>query len=190
MERASSATGRSRSTPTWSRSRRDPEAFCSGKGILTFEIGVEYPSPPTMMHTDPPDHTRVPQARAARLRADGASARSTTRGARPRRRARGASRPTSVRRGRDPRGAVPALDHRRAPRHPRVRLGTLLPVVGSFDPRRDRLDAGRVRALQAEMHEYLLDDDARAPHRSARRHHLGARATPRSTASRSATTSS
>ena len=37
---------------------RDPRAFCSGKGILTFEIGVEYPSPPTMMHTDPPDHTR------------------------------------------------------------------------------------------------------------------------------------
>ncbi|MCB1040007.1 MAG: cytochrome P450 [Acidimicrobiales bacterium] len=37
---------------------RDPERFCSGKGILTFEIGVEYPSPPTMMHTDPPDHTR------------------------------------------------------------------------------------------------------------------------------------
>jgi cytochrome P450 len=37
---------------------RDPEAFCSGRGILTFEIGVEYPSPPTMMHTDPPDHTR------------------------------------------------------------------------------------------------------------------------------------
>jgi cytochrome P450 len=37
---------------------RDPETFCSGRGILTFEIGVEYPSPPTMMHTDPPDHTR------------------------------------------------------------------------------------------------------------------------------------
>ena len=37
---------------------RDPGRFCSGKGILTFEIGVEYPSPPTMMHTDPPDHTR------------------------------------------------------------------------------------------------------------------------------------
>src|SRR3954463_6519678 len=37
---------------------RDPDAFCSGKGIPTFEIGVEYPSPPTMMHTDPPDHTR------------------------------------------------------------------------------------------------------------------------------------
>jgi cytochrome P450 len=37
---------------------RDSEQFCSGKGILTFEIGVEYPSPPTMMHTDPPEHTR------------------------------------------------------------------------------------------------------------------------------------
>jgi cytochrome P450 len=37
---------------------RDPERFCSGRGILTFEIGVDYPSPPTMMHTDPPDHTR------------------------------------------------------------------------------------------------------------------------------------
>jgi cytochrome P450 len=36
---------------------RSPERFCSGKGILTFEIGVEYPSPPTMMHTDPPEHT-------------------------------------------------------------------------------------------------------------------------------------
>lgn len=37
---------------------RDAARFCSGQGILTFEIGVEYPSPPTMMHTDPPDHTR------------------------------------------------------------------------------------------------------------------------------------
>jgi cytochrome P450 len=37
---------------------RDPARFCSAQGILTFEVGVEYPSPPTMMHTDPPDHTR------------------------------------------------------------------------------------------------------------------------------------
>ena len=37
---------------------RDPDAFCSGKGIMVFEIGAEYPSPPTMMHTDPPAHTR------------------------------------------------------------------------------------------------------------------------------------
>ena len=37
---------------------RDPDTFCSGKGILTFEIGVQYEHPPTMMHTDPPDHTR------------------------------------------------------------------------------------------------------------------------------------
>ena len=37
---------------------KDSERFCSGKGILTFEIGVDYPTPPTMMHTDPPEHTR------------------------------------------------------------------------------------------------------------------------------------
>src|SRR5205814_1257703 len=36
----------------------DPATFCSGRGILLMEIGVEYPSPPTMMHTDPPEHTR------------------------------------------------------------------------------------------------------------------------------------
>jgi cytochrome P450 len=36
----------------------DPDTYCSGKGILTFEIGAEYATPPTMMHTDPPDHTR------------------------------------------------------------------------------------------------------------------------------------
>jgi cytochrome P450 len=35
----------------------DPETFSSRGGILAMEIGVEYPSPPTMMHTDPPDHT-------------------------------------------------------------------------------------------------------------------------------------
>lgn len=34
------------------------DRFCSGKGILTFEIGADYATPPTMMHTDPPDHTR------------------------------------------------------------------------------------------------------------------------------------
>jgi cytochrome P450 len=37
---------------------RSPDRFCSAKGILTMEIGIEYPSPPTMMHTDPPEHTR------------------------------------------------------------------------------------------------------------------------------------
>jgi len=36
----------------------DPDTYCSGKGILTMEIGADYPSPPTMMHTDPPDHDR------------------------------------------------------------------------------------------------------------------------------------
>jgi cytochrome P450 len=36
----------------------DPEAFCSARGILVEEIGTTYDSPPTMMHTDPPQHTR------------------------------------------------------------------------------------------------------------------------------------
>src|ERR1700678_581028 len=37
---------------------RDPETFCSARGIMVFEIGSEYATPPTMMHTDPPEHTR------------------------------------------------------------------------------------------------------------------------------------
>ena len=37
---------------------RDPQTFCSGKGILLMEIGADYDTPPTMMHTDPPAHTR------------------------------------------------------------------------------------------------------------------------------------
>lgn len=37
---------------------RDTRTFSSAKGILLSEIGVEYAAPPTMMHTDPPDHTR------------------------------------------------------------------------------------------------------------------------------------
>jgi cytochrome P450 len=36
----------------------DPITFCSSRGILTDEIGSSYDSPPTMMHTDPPQHTR------------------------------------------------------------------------------------------------------------------------------------
>jgi cytochrome P450 len=36
----------------------DPQGFCSSKGILTDEIGTSYDDPPTMMHTDPPRHTR------------------------------------------------------------------------------------------------------------------------------------
>jgi cytochrome P450 len=35
-----------------------PEVFCSSRGILVEEIGTTYDSPPTMMHTDPPQHTR------------------------------------------------------------------------------------------------------------------------------------
>jgi cytochrome P450 len=47
---------------------RDPATFCSGQGIMAFEIGVEYPSPPTMMHTDPPEHTWYRQAVAVGFR--------------------------------------------------------------------------------------------------------------------------
>jgi cytochrome P450 len=36
----------------------DPVGFCSSRGILTDEIGTTYDDPPTMMHTDPPQHTR------------------------------------------------------------------------------------------------------------------------------------
>ncbi len=35
----------------------DPVGFCSSRGILTDEIGTTYDTPPTMMHTDPPQHT-------------------------------------------------------------------------------------------------------------------------------------
>lgn len=34
------------------------ELFCASKGILVDEIGTTYESPPTIMHTDPPAHTR------------------------------------------------------------------------------------------------------------------------------------
>ena len=37
---------------------RNTETFSSAKGIMVFEIGSEYATPPTMMHTDPPAHTR------------------------------------------------------------------------------------------------------------------------------------
>jgi cytochrome P450 len=36
----------------------DPITFSSSRGILTDEIGSSYETPPTMMHTDPPQHTR------------------------------------------------------------------------------------------------------------------------------------
>jgi cytochrome P450 len=36
----------------------DPSRFCSKRGILVDEIGTTYDSPPTMMHADPPEHTR------------------------------------------------------------------------------------------------------------------------------------
>jgi cytochrome P450 len=41
-----------------SEASADPARFCSKHGILVDEIGVSYDSPPTMMHADPPEHTR------------------------------------------------------------------------------------------------------------------------------------
>jgi cytochrome P450 len=41
-----------------SEASADPARFCSARGILVEEIGVTYDSPPTMMHSDPPEHTR------------------------------------------------------------------------------------------------------------------------------------
>jgi cytochrome P450 len=36
----------------------DHATFCAGRGILVDEIGTVYPSPPTILHADPPAHTR------------------------------------------------------------------------------------------------------------------------------------
>ena len=41
-----------------SEASSDPSRFCSRSGILVDEIGVSYDTPPTMMHADPPEHTR------------------------------------------------------------------------------------------------------------------------------------
>jgi cytochrome P450 len=36
----------------------DAPTFCAGRGILVEEIGIDYARPPTILHTDPPEHTR------------------------------------------------------------------------------------------------------------------------------------
>ncbi len=64
--RAEAPVARNRALGFWVASRhadvitvsRNPDLFCSSRGIMVFEIGSHYDSPPTMMHTDPPDHTR------------------------------------------------------------------------------------------------------------------------------------
>ena len=116
-----------------------PGTFCSGKGILLMEIGADYDSPPTMMHTDPPDHTRyrklvqpafapsvmrrLDEVIRARARAGGGRA------------ARGRA---GRRRGRAGR-AVPAAGDQRPARHPRGRLAPVLRVVRGRHPGRHRL---------------------------------------------------
>jgi len=36
----------------------DAQTYCASRGILVEEIGLHYESPPTILHTDPPEHTR------------------------------------------------------------------------------------------------------------------------------------
>jgi cytochrome P450 len=36
----------------------DAKTYCASGGILVEEIGTHYESPPTILHTDPPEHTR------------------------------------------------------------------------------------------------------------------------------------
>src|SRR5580698_3815401 len=36
----------------------DAPTFCAGRGILVEGIGIDYAGPPTILHTDPPEHTR------------------------------------------------------------------------------------------------------------------------------------
>lgn len=47
---------------------RDTSTFSSRSGILAMEIGIVYDEPPTMMHTDPPEHTRLRRAVAEGFR--------------------------------------------------------------------------------------------------------------------------
>jgi len=46
----------------------DSATYSSSKGILALEIGIEYPTPPTMMHVDPPEHTAYRQRLAPAFR--------------------------------------------------------------------------------------------------------------------------
>ena len=121
---------------------RDPETFCSGKGILAMEIGAEYPSPPTMMHTDPPDHTRYrglvqPGFRPSFMRALEEGIRDRTRMLVDRIEP-GVPRRHRLRAGR---AAAPA-SHQRPPGSPRRGVAPLLPLVGGGDPRCHRLAGG------------------------------------------------
>ena len=162
---------------------RDPGTFCSAKGIMTFEIGSEYATPPTMMHTDPPDHTRYRDAGAARVPAEfhaGARGRHPRpcenigrpdRARRPDRRRRGAGR------------AAAAPGHQRPAGRARGGVAAVLPVVRGGHPRGHRLARGGAgRPSAPRWSTYLLA--AAADRRAARRGTTSSpsSARPRSTA--------
>jgi len=52
------ASGRDDAPRGVTHRRRPPVRSARRAGILTDEIGTTYETPPTMMHTDPPQHTR------------------------------------------------------------------------------------------------------------------------------------
>ena len=120
----------------------DPGGFCSSRGILTDEIGTTYETPPTMMHTDPPQHTRYRRLvqpgfkpSMVRLMEAGVTAKATgALGSDPGRR--------RVRRRAGPLHPVPPPGDLRAARGGRVAVATVLRLVRGRHPRRGRADRG------------------------------------------------
>ncbi len=136
---------------------KDPETFCSGKGILTFEIGAEYASPPTMMHTDPPEHTRY------RKLVQPGFAPSRIRALEPRVRARAAELAERI----QPGVAFDAVEALAVP-FPLWIIAELLGIPEADWPRFYQWSEASIPGatdwppeecarLQAEMHEYLLE---------------------------------
>ena len=114
----------------------DPQRFSSKGGILTMEIGIEYPTPPTMMHTDPPDHTAYRKLVQPGFKPSLMTALEPV--ARERLRTLLANVEAD-----EPVDFVPAVSvplpaphHRRPARPARRRLGDVLLLVGGHDPRR------------------------------------------------------
>ena len=152
---------------------------------MTFEIGSEYPTPPTMMHTDPPDHTRYralvqPGFRPTFMRALESGIRDRT-GALVDRIEPG----VPDRRRRRAGGTPAAPGHQRSAGCARGGVAAVLPVVrGGASPVPPTGPRRSGPALSAEMVEYLLAAAADRRADPAGRHHLGARARPRSTGDR------
>ena len=181
--RAEAPVARNEALGFWAVSRhadvitvsRDPETFCSGRGILTMEIGAEYATPPTMMHTDPPDHTRYrnlvqPGFRPTFMRAleDGIRART--------RALVDVIEPgTPVDIVSDLAVPLPAPGHQRPAGRARGGVAAVLPVVRGGHPRRHRLARGGAQRPQRRDGHLPAGGGGRPPGQSPGRHHLRAR---------------